>query len=209
MHIIRTGLKKFHLCFPRIFRDCGVFRCKVAKTKSNIKKEEVQSQEQIQKLTNMSYQPTISESLQKTVSRQEDIKMVYFDENGNHYFNVHLLPLSLKDLDDEDSWKLYGSGRKIGSRPIPGRLNVQPTINEAIHGGNKHTEIVAQMTREEVLSATVKREGQSAAVQIANSTDAEKALIAEQIGLDKNAYAFVKGLTAEKIEKLNALLSAD
>ncbi len=161
------------------------------------------------KLTNMNYQPTISQSLQQTVASNESIQVVYFDANGNHYFNVHLLPLTLKELDDEDSWKLYGSGRKIGSRPIPGRLNVQPTINEAIHGGNKHNEIVAQMTREEILDAPVKREGQSAAVQIANSTDAEKALIAEQIGLDKNAYAFVKGLTAEKIEKLNALLSGE
>lgn len=115
----------------------------------------------------------ITKELQDTVKGQPSITKVYFDEFGNHYFNVHKLPKSKDDKTKPEEYDMYGKGLESHRRVIPGIFNID-RITEQISKGDPATKIVKVFTREEVLSANVKPVGDSLIAKVANMTDADR-----------------------------------
>jgi len=119
----------------------------------------------------------ITESLQNTIKQNPQIKEVYFDANGRHYFNVHKLR-EHKDDKDKEGWKLYGEGLESHREKIPGSelwgVRGDNGVSELISKGNPETLIVKTMSRDEIISANAKPEGASLVAQIANMSKDEK-----------------------------------
>ena len=87
---------------------------------------------------------TVKKSLQETVASHPNVAVVYFDERGNHYFNVH------------EYHGTNGKGKLVG---LYGHIHVRTLkSNDGIvyeeHTPNATTLIVSQLTRDEVLNAS-------------------------------------------------------
>lgn len=101
-------------------------------------------------MKNPQYPTPISQELKDTLISHENIKNVYFDIKGKHYFNVHkLLSHDEKEL-QQGVEKMYGRGEYSHSRVIPGSWNVEK-IKEHLSKGIEKTQIVNILTRDEIL----------------------------------------------------------
>ena len=124
---------------------------------------------------------------------------VYFDKNGNFYFNVFRSKIvehegkdvevlvTNNNLKTDENCKLYGRGIVSHYAVIPGSdlwadgRDTNMLHREVISKGDPNTLIVKKMTRQQVLDIDIKPQGDSLIAKISNSSDAEKAAIAEQI----------------------------
>ena len=108
-------------------------------------------------MKNSQYQTPISKELKDTLLLNENIKNVYYDIKGKHYFNVHkLLSHDEKEL-QQGIEKIYGRGEYSHSRVIPGSWNVEK-IKEHLSKGIAKTEIVNILTRDEVIGVEIESE---------------------------------------------------
>lgn len=87
---------------------------------------------------------TVKQSLKETVSTHPNIGVVYFDEKGNHYFNVH----EYRGTNGR-SEKVQGLYGHIHVRTLKDKNGIQ--FEE--HTPNPVTKITSQLTRDEVLNA--------------------------------------------------------
>lgn len=97
----------------------------------------------------------VTKSLQETVSANKLIKEVYFDEEGNHYFNKH--KVKVHEVDENS---ISQSVVEVESLPgcvktavkIKSMLNGKPTLVDSLQN-TKYRPIAATFSREEILSA--------------------------------------------------------
>ncbi len=100
---------------------------------------------------------------------------------------VHQIEKISPKIKTESNCTLYGKGLLSHHQEIPGSElwdNGSDTVmkhRESISKGDPLSKIVKVMTREEVLAVDLKPTGNSIMAQIANSTDIEKAAIAEEL----------------------------
>lgn len=140
----------------------------------------------------------ITKEIQDTVKSQPSITKVYFDDNGNHYFNVHKLPKGEKDKTDPKDYELYGKGKVSHRQIIPGIFNVDK-ITEVISKGEQSTKIVKIYTRDEVLNFNVKPSGDSLVAKVANMSDSEREALRAMLGAPSVTAPSTKDEDEEKV----------
>lgn len=99
------------------------------------------------------FEPVITKELQETVRKNPNIKAVYFDDKGNHYFTKHTIEVHTDN----------GSGISKGSKTVEalpgvkqGVLKVQ--IGKEVKDKKVNTEynaIACEMDREDILDAEI------------------------------------------------------
>lgn len=139
-------------------------------------------------------QIVVSEELQSYIRNTPTIKNVYFDATGKHYLNVFKLRKDKFDERDPKEYDTYGTGLFSHQEVIPGIFNVDQK-KESISKGDPETLIVAAMTREEILSASIQKSGNDIVSKIFNMSPAEKAILREALSADE------KPATAEETEE--------
>lgn len=96
--------------------------------------------------------PVISKELQETVRKNPNIKKVYFDDKGNHFFNKHSIEVH------EDN----GSGVSKGARKVEALPGVKQGVlkvtlpNKTVKDRKVNTEYNAvdyEMDRDEILES--------------------------------------------------------
>lgn len=97
----------------------------------------------------------ITRSLQETVRENPNIKEVYFNEEGGHYFNKHTI-----DLHEIDGNNVSQGTTKVECLPgaVKGLVKVGRKVNGRVElkdalANVEYEPIAATMSREEVLSA--------------------------------------------------------
>ena len=136
----------------------------------------------------------------KTIDGVYDIyPKVYFDSSGRYYLNVFRsmevehegemkeVLVTNPGIKTKEDCNLYAKGEKSHVVPIPGSENWADgradnyVHYEALSKGKPEYKIVLTLTRDEVLAVELKPQGESLSAKIANSTDAEKKFMLEQL----------------------------
>lgn len=136
----------------------------------------------------------ITESLQNTVRTHLKIDKIYFDAQGRHYFRVFELRISKEN----ETKAIFGDGMFSHRQIIPGQFNIDKRTEE-IPKGDPLTRIVHTMTRDEVISATAKKEGEAIAAQIVNASAEDKNIIMASL-FDADTLAALNLLKSGKVK---------
>ena len=138
--------------------------------------------------------PIITVDLQNFLKVTPSIKEVYFDINGNHYFNVFKLSKGKDRNGNEDTtpqkdWNQYGKGIYSHSTIIPGSSNWEGSpklgFSEQISKGDPMTLIANTMTRDEVIAYEINVDNENIVSKIANLTKSEKLALKELLNSDE------------------------
>lgn len=108
----------------------------------------------------------ITKELQDTVRSKPNLKKVYFDASGRHYFYAH----ELVSGEGSDKKEKYGAGAFSHRQLIPG-MNTD-NVYESVSKGDHPTKITEILTREEILNGKV--ESSSTLVQQAMNASPEE-----------------------------------
>lgn len=133
----------------------------------------------------------ITKELQNTVKNHPLIKKVYFDEEGNHFFNVHEV-----EIHQVDENNVSTGTKKVKSLPgvIMGTVKLRKKVSG--HGDQiiptrvnvRHIPVEEEMTREEILAARPNSDGLSNSDKIKFLEQAK--VYAEELGRDVVAKVF-------------------
>jgi len=141
-------------------------------------------------------------------------KFVYFDINGNHYFRVFRtinengldIIVTNKEIETKEDCNLYAKGIEAYRKIIPGSelwdngSDASFKHREIVSKGDPNFKIVAKFTREEIISINLQPTGDSLVAKVANSSDAEKAVILEQLFGKDFAAKLAKLSVSEEVD---------